>query len=393
MSLAAPALLNEFHWSNKSMGLLLSLFFWTYGLCQLPAGLLIDRAGVRWSYALAFFIWSLASAAMAFAPNIQTMFGLRLMLGAAESVSPLASLALIRHLFPEEERGLPVSIYISGQTIGPAVGALLGTTLIASAGWRAMFAITGLAALAWLPVWLRFAPSEKIGRPEKRITQATSAALSHRWRPLLRCPALWAMSVCVFLLSYFWYFVLTWMPTYLAISRHYSIVTMGRIFSMPFFCMTIVNILFGWLADRNIASGRTAAGVRIAFGSAGLAGAAALALVLVIQSQSGLLLTMIISFSSFSIASSNFWALVQQIAPAELTARTIAGFNTISQVAGATAPLLSGFVLGPRRDFRLSVLIAAAAAGVGSCLLMAMGTARLASLRQLLETKDFRPAA
>ena len=380
LSLAAPVLLSEFKWPLASMGLLLSLFFWTYGICQLPAGLLIDRLGVRRAYFLAFLVWSLASAALALAPNIQTMCALRLLLGAAEAVAPLASLALIRYAFAESERGLPVSIYIAGQTLGPAFGSVVGTALIQTAGWRAMFAVTGLAALIWLPFWLRFAPRAK-------FESSQSARLSPNWRQLLRMPALWALSACVFLLSYFWYFVLTWMPSYLSLARHYSILAMGRTIAIPFFVMAPMNVLCGWMADRLSAHGRNPVAIRLAFGAAGLLGAASLATVLRIASGTTLLATFIIAFSSFGVASTNFWAVVQHLAPAAYTARAVAWFNTISQIAGAVAPLLTGYTLGPSRNFAASIILAAAAAGVAACLLLATGTRGVAALRRQFEAQ------
>src|SRR5581483_5110585 len=125
----------------------------TYAAFQLPAGLLVDRCGVRWTYALAFSVWSLASAATALSSLWEHILLLRIVLGMAEAVAPLASLSVIRRYFTGADQGLPVSVYIAGQTIGPACGALLGSMLLADFGWRMMFATTGLGALLWVPFW------------------------------------------------------------------------------------------------------------------------------------------------------------------------------------------------------------------------------------------------
>ncbi len=51
-----------------------------------------------------------------------------MVLGFAESVGPLASLSFIRNNFAGQGSGrLPTSIYIAGQSIGPALGALVGS--------------------------------------------------------------------------------------------------------------------------------------------------------------------------------------------------------------------------------------------------------------------------
>ncbi len=139
LSIAATTVMRDFSIPPSSMGVLLSAFFWTYAAFQIPAGLIVDRFGIRSVYAAGFLVWSLASAVTALSRNSADILSLRMILGLAEAVGPLASLAFIRKNFSGSEHGLPTSIYISGQTIGPAVGALLGSALLADYGWRFMF--------------------------------------------------------------------------------------------------------------------------------------------------------------------------------------------------------------------------------------------------------------
>ena len=47
LSIAAPLLKDELHLSASQLGVLLSAFFWTYGLMQIPAGWLVDRFDVK----------------------------------------------------------------------------------------------------------------------------------------------------------------------------------------------------------------------------------------------------------------------------------------------------------------------------------------------------------
>src|ERR1700731_3017490 len=115
LGIAAPSIMKEFGFTTASMGLLLSAFFWTYALFQIPAGTLIDRIGIRWIYAAAFLIWSLASAGIALSHGATDIFALRLLLGLAEAVGPIASLTFIRQNFEGSEQGLPTAIYIAAQ--------------------------------------------------------------------------------------------------------------------------------------------------------------------------------------------------------------------------------------------------------------------------------------
>ena len=216
LGIAAPALMSEFRFPPASMGVLLSAFFWTYAVFQIPAGYALDRFGVRWTYAGAFLLWSLASAAIGASRGFNDILSLRMVLGLAETVGPIASLTFIRQNFSGREQGFPTSVYIAGQTFGPAVGTLLGTALLAHYGWRLMFVATGLGALLWIPAWIATAEARRV--PVIPAGENTRPAGSF-WRSCRGRPVFWALAGCVFFLSYFWYFVLTWVPTYLVSTR------------------------------------------------------------------------------------------------------------------------------------------------------------------------------
>src|SRR3954463_10572227 len=60
ISFALPLISAELHLGPESKGLLLSAFFWSYTLMQIPMGMLADRLNLRWLYAAAFTLWSVA---------------------------------------------------------------------------------------------------------------------------------------------------------------------------------------------------------------------------------------------------------------------------------------------------------------------------------------------
>src|SRR6185437_10597778 len=83
LGVAAPSIMQDFRISPATMGVVLSSFFWTYALFQIPAGALVDRLGIRTSFAAGFLVWSLASAAIALSHGVGDIIGLRLALGLA----------------------------------------------------------------------------------------------------------------------------------------------------------------------------------------------------------------------------------------------------------------------------------------------------------------------
>jgi MFS transporter, ACS family, D-galactonate transporter len=382
LSIATASIMRDFHLRPASMGVLLSAFFWTYGFCQLPAGYIVDRYGIRLVYAAGFVLWSLASAGIALSRHSGDILGLRMLLGVAESVGPLASLAFVRQNFSGQEQGLPTAIYISGQNLGPACGALFGTALLDYFGWRAMFAVTGLGALLWVPFWLLLVPRKRPARfPQNEIV-----ARSHQWpwTAVLSSPAFWAMSACVFFFSYYWYFLLTWMPAYLTLARGFSTMGMGRILSVPLFTMAVVNVGFGWLSDKVVARNEAVFRTRITFAVAGLLGASSILLLNVVPGRAPVLPVLVISICSFGVTSSSYWAIAQHTPPAFLVGRGIGYLNTLSQMAGAVAPVITGWSLGPTKNFHFAILLAGVAPLIACALLFVAGPQGLENLKRTL---------
>lgn len=348
LSIAAESIMHDLGLPPATMGVLLSSFFWTYALCQIPAGLLVDRFGVRGAYAAAFVVWSLASASIALSHNSGDIIASRLVLGFAETIGPIASLAVIRASFSPRENGLPTAIYIGGQTLGPALGLLLGTTLLVHFGWRAMFAVTGLAALLWVPGWLALAP---VG-----VKKSSGAPLD--WKAILTNPTMWAMASFILLSSYYWYFLLTWVPAYLTSARGFSTIAMGRILAAPLACMAITNVFSGFLSDYLLKKARSLFHVRLWFAAIGSIGASAIVLLNFMPGNQLVMLVLFVSVCSFGVVSSNFWTLAQNVAPPEKVGRVIGFLNSASQLGGVAAPLITGYILGPAKHFPPAVAIA-----------------------------------
>jgi len=372
--------MRDFGIPPATMGVLLSAFFWTYAAFQFPAGAVVDRIGIRRVYAAAFLLWSAASASIALSRGAGDVTLFRMLLGLGEAAGPIASISFIRRNFSGAEQGLPTAIYIGGQNAGPAIGTLLGSVLLDRFGWRAMFAITGLGALAWLPFWWWLAPRDSARRAEA----AAEPRPPFPWRAVLASRAFWAMPACVFLSSYYWYFVLTWVPAYLTLSRGFSTLEMGRVLSTPMFVMAVVNVAAGAAADRLAKRTGSVFHVRVLFAATAYACAGALLLLLVLPGRASVLPILLVSMCAVGIGNSNYWAIAQHAPPARLVGRTIGVLNTVSQAAGAAAPLITGWVLGPRKQFGVAIVLAGASAPLAAACLLAAGAEGLERVRRKL---------
>ena len=73
ISLALPLISSDLHLLPASKNLLLSSFFWSYALMQIPVGWCADHLNLRWLYAGAFAIWSLAQGLTGLAGSLEVL--------------------------------------------------------------------------------------------------------------------------------------------------------------------------------------------------------------------------------------------------------------------------------------------------------------------------------
>ena len=121
LSIAMPALSQEFDLTTGQQGILLSAFGWTYAAMQLPGGWLVDRVRPRVLYASCLVLWSLATLFMGMSGGFVALIILRLMVGGFEAPAYPINNKVATAWFPERERGRVIAFYTSGQFIGLAL--------------------------------------------------------------------------------------------------------------------------------------------------------------------------------------------------------------------------------------------------------------------------------
>ncbi|MGQ9634208.1 MAG: MFS transporter [Bryobacteraceae bacterium] len=333
---------SDFALSDRERGLLNSAFFWSYMLLQIPAGWVVDRYGTRIPYALGFLVWSLVSAASAFAGSIRQLFALRLLLGVGESVITPAGMRWMRFHCAEQQRGLAVGLYMAAAKFGPALGTPLAAWLIQLYGWRPMFLILGLGCLLWLIPWLALvkedAPAQSRGQ-----TKAEKPAGPSLGR-LLLSPVIFGTVIGTFCYMYFVYFCMTWLPAYLVEARGLSLTSSGAYTAFTFSGMAVVAIAAGWLADRMIQRGGNPVRVRKGFVIAGFLLAGTELIGAVSESSTVALFFAIFSLSGLGLVTANYWALTQTLMPGAAVGRIVGVQNCAANLPGIVAPLLTGWL-------------------------------------------------
>jgi MFS family permease len=365
LSIAAVPVMREFGISPMAMGVLFSAFFWTYALFQIPCGYLADRFGLKWTYATGFALWSLASAGIGFSRFLTQILALRLLLGVAEAIVIPAGMAYIRRNFEPHEQGLPTGIFASGAMIGPTLGAFLGAFLLDHLGWRPIFILTGLGSCVWLAPWLLIAPNAPAHASPAGVPGLRSPS-DIPWKFLLRSPLTWGIALGVFFYQYNFYFCLAWLPAYLVMARGFSFLKMGMFTGLPLVVMAAVSIAGGRLSDRCTQRFGHPLLVRKAFVSGGMLLATSLLCLLVVKTTAAVLIALLVSFIGIGFAATNYWALTQLVTPARIIGRVVGYQNTIGNIAGICAPLLTGLLVGGSMNFQSAILLAGVSLLLGS---------------------------
>src|SRR5256885_12094199 len=110
LSFAVPLISKDLELGPNEKGTLLSAFFWSYALMQIPMGLLADRFNLRWIYAGAFILWSIAQALTGFANTLAMLVFYRVLLGIGEAIYLPGGTRVVSLFFPLAERGLPCGL-------------------------------------------------------------------------------------------------------------------------------------------------------------------------------------------------------------------------------------------------------------------------------------------
>jgi MFS family permease len=248
VAVALPLIAVDLHLGPAAKGVLLSAFFWSYALMQVPMGWIADRCDLRWMYAGFFAAWSLACGFTGFAGALGTLIVLRIVLGIGESIYVPGGMKIVSLLFEHKERGLASGIMNCGTRAGLAVGAPVIAWLVVRAGWKNAFFVIGFSSLVWLAPWLLTFPARD-RLPAGIVKPKNGSAFGRFDRNLA---ALCAAHVCY---SYYWYLLVTWLPDYLVESRHMPIQKAAGFAVVPYLTYAISEPLGGWLADMLIRFG------------------------------------------------------------------------------------------------------------------------------------------
>jgi MFS family permease len=365
LSVSHASLFAAFGVSDIAFGYLSGAYNWTYALCQLPIGVLLDKFGVRRIGRVSTFLWSVASFGAAAAPGVSALFSARLVLGVGEAPTFPANAKATGYWFPPQERSLATSIFDAAAKFASAFGVpLIGIVLI-HVGWRWSFAITGIISfLYFLLFWRMYRDPEEdsaLSDLERRhIAAEGGVPRLHEIVPmepdslvnLLTQRKVIGLAVGMGSYNYVFYLLLTWLPSYLSFALHIDLLHSFLYTSVPWLVATLLDILVGgWLVDALIQLGWDASRVRrvILIGGTtcglGIFGAAHP------HSAQQALMWISLSIGGLSAASPVGWSIPSLIASRSNVGKVGGIVNFSNQLSGIAAPIATGYLVSTRQSF------------------------------------------
>jgi MFS family permease len=343
--------------NDIQLGMLGSAFFWTYALMQIPVGWLAERFGAHRVLACGLAIWALATLLVGVASGFVLLLVLRLMLGIGESAGFPCTSKILASTVPTQSLATANGIIAFAYLMGPVVGTFVGGLLMTQYGWRTSFVVFGAVSLLWLLPWSRVRVQHRA--EEDRATQIATTGM------ILRQRSLWGTGLGHFSSNYTFYFMLSWLPSYLVREGQFSDWEMTRFASAAYFVNAAFAIVGGWALDRYIRRGGSVnLGYKWVLGGAHV-GYIACMLCLALGPKPAALASIFVYQAVCGIQSPGVFAVSQIIAGPAAAGRWVGIQNMIGNLAGILAPALTGYVIQWTGHFTLAFMLAAAVGVIG----------------------------
>lgn len=359
VSVAAPIMMEELGIAPSQMGLLLSAFFWTYTLCNIPAGRLADRFGAKKVLAGAATIWSIASALTGCMSNLLGLMAARMGVGVGEAGVFPTMAKIAAEQFPGRERATATGCYLAGARLGYALTPVVIGFLIAQFNWRLAFIITGVGSLLFCIFWF-FWYDEQKGRVFAKSVDAEIELEKQKvpWLKLLTNRNILGLFVAKFGANYLYFMFLTWIPSYLVMERGFSILEMGFYASLPFVVAFITQPLTGFISDFIIRRGFSKTLARKGVLVIAQALSATIIAVAFVDDPMIAILILTVNIAAASTIGGMMQTMASEISPFGMAATVTGAMNTVGAIAGVLAPTLTGIIVEMTGSFQMALLVA-----------------------------------
>ncbi|WP_067975708.1 MFS transporter [Mycolicibacter icosiumassiliensis] len=380
-----------------TFGFASGIFFFGYLLLEIPSNIALHRFGGRRWLARIMATWGIVSTAIAFAPNAATLIALRFLLGAAEAGFFPGIILYLTFWFPQKHRSRAVSLFMVSVPVSTAIGSTLSALVIdwghgvfGLAGWRIMFLVEGLPAIAlafacWLYLTDRPATADWLDADERQWLETTladeraAAEADQHWplRKALSHPRILALAFVYFGIVYGLYAVGFFLPTIIAgfqqqYGSHLSIIGRGLLTAIPYAVAAIVMVPWARHADR---TGERVWHVAIP----AIAGGISIPAALYMSNPYLAMVAITVTTCSIMCAMPVFWALPSTFLTGTAAAGGIALINSLGNISGFGGPYVTGWLTDLTGNGKAALWVVGAFSLASAAVVLRLGSAPAAT--------------
>ena len=253
-------LMRSFAASAMILGNLSAFYFWSYGLIQIPVGVVVDRWGPRRVLTASAILCAAGALGFAIATTLPAAYAGRILLGIGAGFGLITTLRLAVNWFPARRYAMVAGLTVFLGNVGAIAAQAPLSAVIEVAGWRA--AIMGsavYAAISAMAFWLLIRdappkdprpPADPVEHASLRIDAAGGALLAGL-RSIAANRQTWFItayitSMAMPLLTFAGLWGVAYLTQVYGISRPHA----GAMTSLVFLAWGLGAPVGGWLSDR-----------------------------------------------------------------------------------------------------------------------------------------------
>lgn len=354
MGMAAPFVREDIGLSAVEMGYVFSAFALAYALFEIPGGWMGDWLGPKRVLIRIVLWWSAFTALTGRAWNLTSMVVIRFLFGAGEAgCFPNLAKAMTIWL-PQAERVRAQGIMWTFARWGGAFTPPLMLYVITQLSWRWAFLLFGGLGLVWcacFAVLFKDNPRDHKGvnAAELALLEGSDKIASGHanvpWGRLVTSPTVWMLWIQYFLISYPFYFYLTWLPTYLIEGLHMD-KQQASVYAMFPLLFAGAGSLFSGMISAHVA--KRLGSVSLARRGLGMVGffTAGIFILLHIQIKEAWLAMLVMGFATFfhDITTPGAWGACMDVGGK--FAGTLSGsMNMMGNFGSLASPIAMGYIL------------------------------------------------
>jgi MFS family permease len=248
-----PGLAAEFGLSAAQLGLLTGVYFFSFGLVQIPLGILLDRFGPRRTNGTLLVLAAAGVLAFANSHSYESMVLSRALIGLGVSACLMASIQAFVLWYPPERTAIMIALAYSMGGLGALTASVPFEFALRHYDWRQIFHVLAAATLVLAAVFALLVP-EHPGARRAAPVRELFAGLGQ----IVRDAAFWRIALCVganqcAVLALFTLWITTWLRDVAGYDRAAAAAALAWVAVS----LSAGYLFFGRLADRRAREGRS----------------------------------------------------------------------------------------------------------------------------------------